>query len=182
MSDSFKICVKCNREMTVLDDHAECYRHRVCNEAFPCEVCSKWSEEKRTLIRKMIERKKSEAGRKSATLPNPEVPSVGNSGNRSDSQVSSAGNVAASEILSPTEMSQNGGDLTQGSVPPQVGNFPPFMLGNYEAQWQQYQENCMKRLIDARIKELVQDSNKQPTIAITSDVRSDRACNRFDRF
>lgn len=40
----------------------------------------------------------------------------------------------------------------------------------------------MKRLIDARIKELVQDSNKQPTIAITSDVRSDRACNRFDRF
>lgn len=182
MSDSFKICVKCNREMTVLDDHAEGYRHRVCNEAFPCEVCSKWSEEKRTLIRKMIERKNSEAGRKSATLPNPEVPSVGNSGNRSDSQVSSAGNVAASEILSPTEMSQNGGDLTQGSVPPQVGNFPPFVLGNFEAQWQQYQENCMKRLIDARIKELVQESNKQPTIAITSDVRSDRACNRFDRF
>ncbi|XP_052680058.1 uncharacterized protein LOC128160759 [Crassostrea angulata] len=155
--------------MTVLDDHSECYRHRVCNEAFPCEVCSKWSEEKRTLIRKMIERKKTEAGRKSATLKNPEVPSVGNSGNRSDN-------------LAPTETSQNGGNLTQGSVPPQVGIFPPFMLGNFEAQWQQYQENCMKRLIDVRIKELVQDSNKQPTIDITSDVRSDRACNRFDRF
>lgn len=55
-------------------------------------------------------------------------------------------------------------------------------MGNFEAQWQQYQENCMKKLIDARIKELVQDSSKQPTSAITSDVRSDRACNRFDKF
>uniref|UniRef100_A0A8W8N6E4 Uncharacterized protein n=1 Tax=Magallana gigas TaxID=29159 RepID=A0A8W8N6E4_MAGGI len=116
-SDSFKICVKCNREMTILDDHSECYRQRVFNEAFPCEVCSRWSEEKRTLIRKMIERKKTEAGRKSATLPNPEVPSVGNNGNHSDSQVFSAGNVAASENLSLTETSQNRGDLTQGSVP-----------------------------------------------------------------
>lgn len=85
MFDLFKICVKCNREMIVLDDYVECYRYRVCNEVFLCEVCSKWLEEKRTLIRKMIERKKFEAGRKLVILLNLEVFFVGNSGNRFDS-------------------------------------------------------------------------------------------------
>lgn len=74
--------------------------------------------------------------------------------------------------------------MAQGSVPLQVGNFPPFILGNFEAQWQHHQENCMKKLNDAKIKELVQDSNEQPTSAITSDVLSNRACtcNKFDIF
>lgn len=140
--------------MTFWDDHPGCFRHRVCNEAFTCEVCSMWSDEDRTLITRMIERKKTEAGRKSARFPNPDVPFVGNNGslNHSNCQVSSARNVAASENIPPTEMSQNGSDLAQGSAPPQVGNFRPFMLGNFEAQWQQYQENCMKTLIDDRIR------------------------------
>lgn len=41
MSDSFQICVKRNRKMAVLDYHSECYRHRVCNEAFSYELCSR---------------------------------------------------------------------------------------------------------------------------------------------
>lgn len=76
----------------------------------------------------MIERNKTEAGRKSATMPNQEVPLVGNNGNlnRCDSQVSSAGNVVVSENISPTETRQNGGELAQGSVLPQVNSFPYF--------------------------------------------------------
>ena len=42
--------------MNNLDDHVECYRHRVCNEAFPCEVCSSWTTDKRNKIVKMIEK------------------------------------------------------------------------------------------------------------------------------
>lgn len=77
-----------------------------------------WSTEDQTLIIGMIERKKTEAGRKSATFPNPEVSFVGNNGNlnRSDSQISSWENVAASENPSQPETSQIGSDLAQGPV------------------------------------------------------------------
>lgn len=67
------------REMTDLKNHMKCYRHRVCNEDFPCEVCQSWSEKKRVVVNKMIERKKSEAAGKSATVMclATENPSVG---------------------------------------------------------------------------------------------------------
>lgn len=126
MLDSI-ICVKSDRDITVIGDHSVCYRHRVCNEEFPCEVCSNWLEEKRTVIKKMINRKNTEARRKSATTRNLEVPLCvcwgdGNL-NHSDSQVFTAGNVAVSENISPIETRQNCGDWVQGSVPPQVYNF-----------------------------------------------------------
>lgn len=76
MSDSIKICVKCDTDITVIGDHSECYGHRVCNEAFPHEDCSNWLEEKRTVIKKMIKRKNTEARRKSATTRNLEVPLI----------------------------------------------------------------------------------------------------------
>lgn len=65
--------------MTVLKNHMECLRHRVCNAVFPCKVCQSWSEKKRAVVNKMIERKKSEAARKSATGTSlaTENPSVG---------------------------------------------------------------------------------------------------------
>ena len=53
--------------MNTLDDHAECYRHRVCNASFPCEACKDWSEDKRTTIEKMIEKRRVTIARKSAT-------------------------------------------------------------------------------------------------------------------
>lgn len=54
--------------MTVYGDHVECYRHHVCNAVFPSKVCQTWSEKKRAMINKMIERKKLEAAKKSATV------------------------------------------------------------------------------------------------------------------
>ena len=57
MSEQFKLCKTCQKEMTVLDDHSECFRHQTCNEAFPCDVCRKWSKEKRSIINKMIDKK-----------------------------------------------------------------------------------------------------------------------------
>ena len=57
MSEQFKLCKTCQKEMTVLDDHSECFRHQKCNEAFPCDVCRKWSKEKRSIINKMIDKK-----------------------------------------------------------------------------------------------------------------------------
>ena len=62
--------------MTMLDDHQECFRHRVCNVAFPCEVCKLWSAEKRTTIERMIE--KARAKLVSATATTESVPSVEN--------------------------------------------------------------------------------------------------------
>lgn len=56
MSDDFKVCVKCDFQMNVLDDHDECFRHRVCNAEFPCKICSKWSKDKHAIMQKMIDK------------------------------------------------------------------------------------------------------------------------------
>jgi hypothetical protein len=42
--------------MNSLDDHGQCYKHRICNAAFPCDVCEGWSLEKRSQIDRMIEK------------------------------------------------------------------------------------------------------------------------------
>lgn len=42
--------------------------------------------------------------------------------------------------------------MTQSILAPQAGYVPPFRLTNFERQWQQYQENFMRNLIDARFK------------------------------
>ena len=74
--NTFKNCVTCDRVMTKLDDHQECFRHRVCNVAFPCEVCKLWSAEKRATIDRMIEKARTKLV--SATVTTESVPSVGN--------------------------------------------------------------------------------------------------------
>ena len=54
MDNEFKDCSKCSGKMNVLDDHVFCYKHRLCNEAFPCDTCRTWSKERRDKITKMI--------------------------------------------------------------------------------------------------------------------------------
>ncbi|CAG2200162.1 unnamed protein product [Mytilus edulis] len=54
--DKFKKCVKCPDRMNTLDEHDECYKHRICNESFPCKICKNWSKEHRSLVMKMIEK------------------------------------------------------------------------------------------------------------------------------
>lgn len=124
--------------MTDLKNHMKCYRHRVCNEDFPCEVCQSWSEKKRVVVNKMIERKKSEAAGKSATVM-VWLQKIPLWGNRPESQLLS-------------EERQNGDNMTQSILAPQAGYVPPFRLTNFERQWQQYQENFMRNLTDARFK------------------------------
>ena len=46
MSADFKLCMKCDKLVNILDDHDDCCRHRVCNSEFPCE----FSVERRFLI------------------------------------------------------------------------------------------------------------------------------------
>lgn len=42
--------------MNVLDNHDECYKHRVCNESFPCDICRDWDKNRREVIEKMIDK------------------------------------------------------------------------------------------------------------------------------
>lgn len=83
---SVKNDVVSKRKITVLEDHLKCNRHHDCNAVFPCKVCqtSNWSEKKRAMIKKMIESKKSEVAKKSATVTSlaTEIPSVGNTDSR----------------------------------------------------------------------------------------------------
>ncbi|CAC5419970.1 unnamed protein product [Mytilus coruscus] len=54
--DRLKKCVRCPDKMDTLDEHDECYKHRICNESFPCKISKNWSKEHRSLIMKMIEK------------------------------------------------------------------------------------------------------------------------------
>ena len=56
MSADFKLCIKCDKLINILDDHDDCYRHRVCNSEFPCEICKSWTSEKRQSVERMIDK------------------------------------------------------------------------------------------------------------------------------
>lgn len=56
MSADFKLCIKCDKLINILDDHDDCYRHRVCNSEFPCEICKSWTLEKRQSVDRMIDK------------------------------------------------------------------------------------------------------------------------------
>ncbi|CAC5395236.1 unnamed protein product [Mytilus coruscus] len=45
--------------MNVLDTHKECYRHRICHKAFPCNICREWDDERRSLVDKMLDKARS---------------------------------------------------------------------------------------------------------------------------
>ncbi|CAC5386506.1 unnamed protein product [Mytilus coruscus] len=59
MEDKYKTCGKCSSQMNVLDTHEECYRHRICHKAFPCNICREWDDDRRSLVDKMLEKARS---------------------------------------------------------------------------------------------------------------------------
>ncbi|CAC5366044.1 unnamed protein product [Mytilus coruscus] len=56
MEDKYKTCGKCSSQMNVLDTYEECYRHRICHKAFPCNICKEWDDDRRSLVDKMLEK------------------------------------------------------------------------------------------------------------------------------
>jgi hypothetical protein len=64
MSADFKLCIKCDKLVNILDDHDDCYHHRVCNSEFPCEICKSWTLEKRQSVERMIDKARLAATKK----------------------------------------------------------------------------------------------------------------------
>ena len=64
MSADFKLCIKCDKLVNILGDHDDCYRHRVCNSEFPCEICKSWTSEKRQSVERMIDKARLAATKK----------------------------------------------------------------------------------------------------------------------
>ena len=64
MSADFKLCIKCDKLVNILDDHDDCYHHRVCNSEFPCEICKSWTSEKRQSVERMIDKARLAATKK----------------------------------------------------------------------------------------------------------------------
>lgn len=87
--------------MNILDDHSECYKHRVCNKDFPCEVCKGWSQEKRDKVEKMIEKSKQKNVTSSAAvITSSSSPSLAESQENSIVSNSPMGNVSQTNSLS----------------------------------------------------------------------------------
>ena len=91
MSDRFTTCSQCPREMNVMDEHENCFRHRDCNEGSPCDICKDWTPEGWSSIRKMVEKAIARAN-KPATITSP-PPESRSEETRVDVQVSFMGNV-----------------------------------------------------------------------------------------
>ncbi|KAK3108869.1 hypothetical protein FSP39_017603 [Pinctada imbricata] len=149
--------------MNILDDHAECYKHRVCNADFPCNTCRQWSEEKRNIIEKMVDKAKAKRV-PTATLTS-ETDSVPSEGNPTSlPQASSVGSPASHPApFAGIQYVQN--------VPP-----PPFALAPVSSDWQRQQEELINRLLDARFGKQMDSNNNAPS---TSEKQRYR---RFDRF
>ncbi|KAK3107323.1 hypothetical protein FSP39_011902 [Pinctada imbricata] len=178
MPETFKTCIKCPNQMNTLDDHAECYRHRVCNAAFPCDACKDWSEDKRATVQKMIEKRKVTIARKSATSTGQSTEaSLGNAS--PPAQVPSVGNTPIMENIAPSVGMQN--PSFQGNMhfpAPHMASFPPYIM---DVQWQKHQEEIMNKFLENKLSELVskqiRDSNNNQNPPNSSEPK-----RRFDRF
>ena len=144
--NTFKNCVTCDRVMTKLDDHQECFRHRVCNVAFPCEVCKLWSAEKRATIDRMIEKARTKLV--SATVTTESVPSVGNP--LTLPTASSVGSIPVSSQHDPPAGMQF---VQSPSQPPFVFHAP------ISSDWQKQQEALINRILDSRLRQMDSKNN-----------------------
>jgi hypothetical protein len=83
MSADFKLCIKCDKLVNILDDHDDCYHHRVCNSEFPCEICKSWTSEKRQSVKRMINKARLAATKKQSRSTDVETcPSIPPTGTR----------------------------------------------------------------------------------------------------
>lgn len=190
MSD-FKQCSKCDNFMNSLDDHVDCYRHRLCHVDFPCEVCKVWSVEKRNKIDKMIEKnlKKNTMTTTSATnessssgdTTSSQNPLSGNTGTTEDlsSQSPLSGNTRTVDA-SPTPSSLSGN--TGPGQSPGMFQFPmintqgnPFMWMNSMLNPCLNMGDSLQELIDKRVQEILgagKVSNESVSVPRTEIVTS----------
>jgi hypothetical protein len=111
MSSDFKLCIKCDKLVNILDDHDDCYRHRVCNSEFPCEICKSWTSEKRQSVERMIDKARLAATKKQSRSTDVETcPSSSTS-----SPLTGTRQFVASSLLTRVD-NQNNQSLLTGTV------------------------------------------------------------------
>lgn len=134
MASEYKDCSKCSKKMNVIDDHDDCYRHRLCNSSFPCSVCKGWSEDKRRSIDSMIDKTKSKkvfsppeivtsSSSSTSVLPMytaERIPTSPFTGNFCSSTSPFTGNITYSTCT----MSPSTGNNIQSNISPLVKNLP----------------------------------------------------------
>jgi len=187
MSD-FKTCITCEGQMNSLDDHGQCYKHRICNAAFPCDVCEGWSLEKRSQIDRMIEKsvKKNSATttctitRPPASVPENIVVDVLQSpftGNMRANPVSSqsllTGNITTNPVSSPQGNGQfplfaGMSNFMMNSANQSLPGYNPFMWMMNPLSYQ----NSIQELIDKKVQEALGSSVVATTSASTGTITS----------
>ena len=65
MSETYKKCTKCGKDMNVIDDHADCFCHRNCTEDSTCEVCKAWTPGRWASYNKMVDKAMAKSASKS---------------------------------------------------------------------------------------------------------------------
>ena len=176
MSDRFKTCSQCPREMNVIDEHENCFRHRDCKEGSPCDICKDWTPERWSSIRKMVEKAIARAN-KPATITSP-PPESRSEETRADVQVSFMGNVGTLQSQRQPQVPFTGNTRNTGAIAthtqapllggPQMQMQPPmfpygFMPG------QSFNEQFFNTLIDQRIKQMMSPPPKPAETGISSE-------------
>ena len=205
----FKECKTCHKEMNSLDNHEECFLHRVCNRAFPCATCAVWSEERRAIVEKMIDKKRAAIGHSSATVTSENNQNMPLRGTSADSPVSGTplmgvttgtsaiplmGNNANTFVPQVTGAGTSAVPLMGNNTStflPQIPQFQPQILPWGMGVGSAINQNdYFQKLIDERIRQIMKPPTTCTTPVVNVPVQppatlgnnNPRSSKRFDRF
>ena len=204
MSETYKKCTKCGKDMNVIDDHADCFRHRNCTEDSTCEVCRAWTPGSWASYNKMVDKAMAKSASKSnissdkgnTTSSSPPSDSVSDvSRSRAPPSVRIlAENVQTdqsnlsnfpSQFLPPSRQDSFRFPPPSGQVPSQFMGFQnPFFMS----------QEAFNQFIDGRIQHMFKDQTARPMLSSTVTSAESRSLaeshsadnssvnQRFDRF
>ncbi|KAJ8320024.1 hypothetical protein KUTeg_001611 [Tegillarca granosa] len=168
--DNYKKCDKCNRDMNVIDDHAECFRHRVCTEEFSCEICKNWTPSRWSSYRKMVDKVLSKTG----LVPSSEMEVTHRPTTSTLSQVSSRGN---------TLSNQQPASLRSSTVPVMSQS----VRQNFASADQNFSDQLFSEFIDNRIRKYFESLPSRSDSRVRSRMtelneQDEDSSSRFNRF
>ncbi len=196
--DNYKKCSQCSREMNVIDDHPECFRHRLCTEVFTCEICKAWTPGRWTAYTKMVDKALAKANKPGETAASSEMreqPTVGENimsspspsgmGDRTRPTPPPSGQIRASQVQSLPPSGQwnphtafvsiNPAQLTSLNGQAQMP-FVPVAPPSAQPNFMNWSEQAFNAFIDSRIK-LMTQQNVSPGVTSTGSKTTGESVN-----
>lgn len=155
ISSDYKQCKSCDKLINIIDGHEECFRHRICNKSFPCEICKSWSLDQHEKVQRMIDKCRS------SKTPGPSSPHTGTDQGATNSNPHKGVDLSISPSMGTTTCSTGLFNETT-DLNAQAKDFfgNPFMWMQTSDFW--------KDMIDKRVQEALHSNSTIPIFTSTS--------------